>query len=35
MHIPLGHPCDEVLSRREFFVQSVDRKYGGGGPRCC
>jgi uncharacterized short protein YbdD (DUF466 family) len=34
-HMASHHPCDQVLSRREFFIQSVDRKYGRSGPRCC
>jgi len=24
-----------VLSRRDFFAQAIDRKYGKNGPRCC
>ena len=24
-----------VLSRREFYLQAIDRKYGRSGPRCC
>jgi uncharacterized short protein YbdD (DUF466 family) len=34
-HMALRHPCDQVLSRREFFICSIDRKYSRSGPRCC
>ncbi|MGF6757161.1 YbdD/YjiX family protein [Paraburkholderia sp. GAS42] len=34
-HMASHHPCDPVLSRREFFIRSIDRKYCGNGPRCC
>ena len=29
------HPGEPLLSRREFYAQSIERKYGKGGPRCC
>jgi uncharacterized short protein YbdD (DUF466 family) len=29
------HPDQPLLSRRDFFAQSIDRKYGKSGPRCC
>jgi uncharacterized short protein YbdD (DUF466 family) len=29
------HHGEASLSRREFFVQSIDRKYGNSRPRCC
>jgi uncharacterized short protein YbdD (DUF466 family) len=34
-HMAEHHPGESVLSRREFFVRSIDRKYGKSGPRCC
>jgi uncharacterized short protein YbdD (DUF466 family) len=34
-HMASRHPCDPLLSRREFFILSIDRKYGRNGPRCC
>jgi len=34
-HMALNHPDDPVLSRREFYVQSINRKYSRSGPRCC
>ena len=34
-HIAERHPDAVVLSRREFFARSIDRKYGKGGMRCC
>jgi uncharacterized short protein YbdD (DUF466 family) len=31
-----GHDEGEAAaSQREFFVRSIDRKYGKSGPRCC
>jgi len=29
------HPDQPVLTRRDFFAQSIDRRYGRNGPRCC
>ena len=29
------HPGEPLLSRREFYLASIDRKYTGRGPRCC
>jgi len=34
-HMAAQHPGEPVLSRRDFFAQSIDRKYGKSGPRCC
>ena len=34
-HAAERHPDLAVLPRREFFAQSIDRKYGKGGMRCC
>ncbi len=34
-HAQAHHPDVPVLSRREFFAQAIDRKYGKSGPRCC
>ncbi len=33
-HHAAQHPGEPVLSRREFFAQAIDRKYGRSGPRC-
>ncbi len=34
-HMAAKHPGEPLLSRRDFFAQSIDRKYGKSGPRCC
>ncbi len=34
-HMALRHPSEPLLSRREFFIWSIDRKYCRNGPRCC
>ena len=34
-HMTAHHAGEPVLSRREFFAHSIDRKYGKSGPRCC
>ncbi len=34
-HMAAQHPGEPLLSQRDFFVQSIDRKYGKSGPRCC
>lgn len=34
-HAAERHAGMAVLSRREFFARSIDRKYGKGGMRCC
>ena len=34
-HMAAQHPGDPLLSRRDFFAQTIDRKYGKSGPRCC
>ena len=34
-HMAANHPGDKLLSQREFFAWSIDRKYNRSGPRCC
>ena len=34
-HMSALHPGAPMMSRREFFACSIDRKYSGRGPRCC
>lgn len=34
-HRAQHHPGEEVLSRRAFFAQAIERKYCTSGPRCC
>ena len=34
-HMAVHHPDERLLSQRDFFAQSIDRKYGKSGPRCC
>ena len=34
-HCAAHHPGRAVMSRREFFAQSIDRRYGKGKSRCC
>ena len=34
-HGAARHPGAPVLSRREFYAQAIERKYGKNGPRCC
>ena len=34
-HMAAQHAGEPVLSRREFFARSIDRKYCKSGPRCC
>jgi uncharacterized short protein YbdD (DUF466 family) len=34
-HMAVRHPGETLLSRREFFARSIDRKYCRSGPRCC
>ena len=34
-HMAAHHPGEPLLSRRDFFAQAIDRKYGKSGPRCC
>ena len=34
-HAAEHHGGEDALSRREFFVRSIDRKHGKSGPRCC
>jgi uncharacterized short protein YbdD (DUF466 family) len=34
-HAAAHHPDEPLLSRREFYLASIDRKYTGRGPRCC
>jgi uncharacterized short protein YbdD (DUF466 family) len=34
-HAAERHPGAPVLTRSDFFVQAIERKYGKGGARCC
>ena len=34
-HMTAHHPDEPVLTRRDFFARSIDRKYSRSGPRCC
>ena len=34
-HAAAHHPGEPVLSRREFYAQAIEHKYGKSGPRCC
>jgi uncharacterized short protein YbdD (DUF466 family) len=34
-HAAARHPGAPVLTRGDFFVQAIERKYGTGGARCC
>jgi uncharacterized short protein YbdD (DUF466 family) len=34
-HRQACHPGAPVLSRREHYVEYLQRRYGGGGGRCC
>ncbi len=34
-HAAERHPGAPLLSRGDFFVKAVERKYGTGGARCC
>jgi uncharacterized short protein YbdD (DUF466 family) len=34
-HMAAHHPGESLLSRREFFARSIERKYCRSGPRCC
>jgi uncharacterized short protein YbdD (DUF466 family) len=34
-HAAERHPGLPVLTRSDFFVQAIERKYGKGGARCC
>ncbi len=34
-HMAAKHPGEPLLSRREFYAWSIDRKYCRSGPRCC
>ena len=34
-HAAEHHPGALVLTRSDFFVQAIERKYGKGGARCC
>jgi len=34
-HAAVRHPDTPVLSRRDFCAQTIERKYGKSGPRCC
>ena len=34
-HAAARHPGAPVLTRGDFFVQAIERKYGTGSARCC
>jgi uncharacterized short protein YbdD (DUF466 family) len=34
-HAAVWHAGAPVLTRRDFFAQAIERKYGKGGARCC
>ena len=34
-HAAQRHPDGPLLTRSEFCVQAIERKYGKGGARCC
>jgi len=34
-HSAEQHPGAPVLTRSDYFVQAIERKYGKGGARCC
>jgi len=34
-HAAERHPGAPVLTRGDYFVQAIERKYGTGGARCC
>lgn len=34
-HAAQRHPGAPVLTRSEFCVQAIERRYGNGGARCC
>ena len=34
-HAAERHPGAPILTRSDFFIQAIERKYGKGGPRCC
>ena len=34
-HAATHHPGAPVLSRRAFYAQAIEHKYGKRGPRCC
>ena len=34
-HMAAHHSDEPVLTRRDFFARSIDRKYSRSGPRCC
>ena len=34
-HMAAHHSDEHVLTRRDFFARSIDRKYSRSGPRCC
>lgn len=34
-HRAAHHTDEPVLTRRDFFARSIDRKYSRSGPRCC
>ena len=34
-HAAASHPSAPMLSRNEFCLQAIERRYGNGGARCC
>ena len=34
-HMAAYHAGEPVLTRRDFFARTIDRKYSRSGPRCC
>jgi uncharacterized short protein YbdD (DUF466 family) len=34
-HMAAHHAGEPVLTRRDFFARTIDRKYSRSGPRCC
>lgn len=34
-HMHLHHPDKTPKSRKEFFKEALDKKYGAGGAKCC
>lgn len=34
-HMKIHHPDEVPKSRKEFFKETLDKKYGAGGAKCC
>lgn len=34
-HMKIHHPDEVPKSRKEFFKEALDKKYGAGGAKCC